>query len=100
MLDPRARPEEALVVGVGAAPGWGAGGFEFEDVDNGWIGVAALAPGRVGGWPYVEVADCVVVAGVEVLVGVGLYDVWGVIAVALGRDMGLSVWIGIADIIG
>ena len=33
MLDPRARLEKALVVGVGAAPGWGAGGFWFGVVD-------------------------------------------------------------------
>ena len=75
MLDPRARLEEALVEGVGAAPGWGAGGLWFGDVDTDLVGVAALAPGRADGWLYVEVADCVVIAGVEVLVGVGLYDV-------------------------
>lgn len=46
-----------------------------------------------------NVEDCVVVAGVEVHVGVGLYDVWGVIAVALGGEMGLSVWTGMPDIL-
>ena len=33
MLDPRARLGKAFVVGVGAAPGWGAGGFWFEVAD-------------------------------------------------------------------
>ena len=48
MLDPRARLEEAFVVGVGTAPGWGSGGFWVDVVDTGWVGVAALAPGRAG----------------------------------------------------
>ena len=49
MLGLRGGPEGAAPVGVGAAPGCGAGGLSLVVVGIDWVGVAAAAPGRAWG---------------------------------------------------